>query len=70
MKLIEFLNQSSLVLPNGRLGDTSSKLIFRQKSGSSIVDTIVLYLGTYIIRYNNLTQFGIQTTLKSKCLRS
>ena len=66
MKLIEFLNQSSLVLLNGRkIGDTSSKL-----TCCSTVDTIVLYLGTCIIRYNTLTQFGFQTTFQFKCLRS
>ena len=51
MKLIEYLNQSSLVLLNGRkLGDTSSKLACCQQSGSSTVDTIALYLGTCIVR--------------------
>ena len=57
MKLIEFLNQSSLVLLNGRkIGDTSSKL-----TCCSTVDIIALCLGTCIIRYNTLTQFGFQT---------
>ena len=51
MKLIEFLNQSSLVLLNGRkLGDTSSKLTCCQYSGSSTVDTIALYLRICIVR--------------------
>ena len=50
MKLIEFLNQSSLVLLNGRkLSDTSSKLTCCLQSGSSTVDTIAMYLGTCII---------------------
>ena len=66
MKLIEFLNQISLVLLNGgEIGDTSSKL-----TCCSTVDTIVLYLGTCIIRYNALTQFGFQTTFQLKCLKS
>ena len=57
MKVIEFLNQSSLVLLNGRkIGNTSSKL-----TCCSTVDTTALYLGTCIIRYNTLTQFGFQT---------
>ena len=65
MKLIEFLNQSSLVLLTGRkIGDTSSKL-----TCCSTVDTIVLYLRTCIIRYNTLTQFGFQITFQLKCLR-
>ena len=65
-KLIEFLNQSSLVLLNGRkIGDTSSKLICR-----STVDTLTLYLGTCIIRYNTLTQVGFQANFQLKCLRS
>ena len=45
MKLIEFFNQSSLVLLNGRkIGDTSSKL-----TCCSTVDIIALCLGTCII---------------------
>ena len=45
MKLIEFFNQSSLVLLNGRkIGDTSGKL-----TCCSTVDIIALYLGTCII---------------------
>ena len=47
MKLIEFFNQSSLVLLNGRkTGDTSSKL-----TCCSTVDIIALYLGTCIVLY-------------------
>ena len=66
MNFIEFFNQSSLVLLNGKkIGDTSSKL-----TCCSTVDTIVLYLETCIIRYNTLTQFGFQTTFQLKCLRS
>ena len=51
MKLIEFLNQNSLVLLNGRKIDGTSCKLTRY----STVDTIVLYLGTCIIRYNTLT---------------
>ena len=47
MKLIEFFNQSSLVLLNGRkIGDTSSKL-----TCCSTVDIIEMCLGTCIILY-------------------
>ena len=56
VKLIEFLNQSYLVLLNGRkLDDSSSKLTCSQLSGSSTVNTMALYLGTGIVRYNTLT---------------
>ena len=59
MKLIEFFNQSSLVLLNGRkIGDNSSKLIC-----CSTVDIISPCLGTC----NTLTQFGFQTTFQLKC---
>ena len=65
-KSIEFLNQSYLVLLNGKmLGDTSSYVTLA-------VDKVVvaLYIGTCIVRYNTLTQFAFQTTFQSKCLRS
>ena len=66
MKLTELLNQSSLVLLNGRkIGDTSSKL-----TCCSTVDTIALYFEACIIRYNTLTQFSFQTTFQLKCLLS
>ena len=50
MKLIEFFNQSSLVLLNGRkIGDTSSKL-----TCCSTVDIIALCLGTCIMHWLSL----------------
>ena len=71
MKLIEFLNQNSLVLLNAKkLGDTSSKLTCCQQGGSSTVDTIALYLETCIVRHNTLTPFGFQSTFQLKCIRS